>query len=103
MTELEREGVDIFIFPQDETLFGRMYWRASDCARKWGVSWSTARRYMVRSGQAREVMLLRPGGGKMVRVVPAGMEPPDVPIGNPRMRDNSDFQRAAARCRWKKA
>lgn len=99
MTYLEREGLEAYILPEEQKELEARWWRVCDCARKWGVSWDTAKRYMLLLEDCRWVMLIRTGGAKAVMVVPADSPLPEVERGNPCFHDGA-WQREQVMRRW---
>lgn len=95
-------GMPSYTLPQQLAAFAVNWWRVSDAASHWEVSWSTAKRYILDHQQelgARRVCLVCGKGTQTPLCVPADTEYRPPMRGNPRMRD-SEYQRELARRRW---
>lgn len=95
----------VYKIPGERREFRRDWWRISDVAKAWGVSWTTAADWIAVAGRwmgSKRVLLVGQKRSFMVRCVPPGTGKPMLPgRGNPRMRE-SEFQREMARRRWRR-
>lgn len=95
----------VYKIPGERREFRRDWWRISDAAKAWGVSWTTAADWIAAAGRwmgSKRVLLVGQKRSFMVRCVPPGTGKPMLPgRGNPRMRE-SEFQREMARRRWER-
>ena len=87
--------------PHDLEALRVEWWTASEAAREWGVSPSTARRYMERTGEATTVIVrnVRRDRTRVLHCVRAGTPAPQVRRGNPRFSD-PEWQRTNSGKRW---
>lgn len=96
-----------FELPQDAEYLKGCYWTASQVARHWGVSRSTAYRLMEKHakelGLIRVLIVSRRRGyaSYTVRsVIRAKSKRPACRVGNPKLRESA-YQREIARRRWR--
>ena len=92
----------VYHFPQDKGEFDRMFWDVNTAAEKWGVTYSTARRWMIKNPeQAFMVPVVSKRSTKPVYrlCVFLGTERTISPLGNPNFQD-SEWQRENVQRRW---